>query len=285
MTSTEKSSDQLRWEMAIHPHYKYRGCAPDPDDPLRMAGDPDLHVGAHHGPDAWAPEGQVERRVREERAIEVCLNCPVMVACDRYASSVTPDGKLAEPEGVWGGRRALERHKALIAARHAVPAASDRRVFQTAQKRAVLAALAVCWDPFEVAARAGVDVRTANWQRSSLVRLLGLPKDVTRMRALAAARERGLLEGVEVVPDDGSVPAIPPPTRLPVVEQSAGAAGPVSAGVVSVLPPRRARRSRVQRKPRSRVQTIPGQLSLDDALAPVQSLQPLSYVNPLGAAA
>jgi hypothetical protein len=285
MTSTEKSSDQLRREWVIHPHFKYRGCAPDPDDSMRMAGDPDLHVGAHNGPDAWVPEGQVERRQREERAIEVCLNCPVMVQCDAYASSVRPDGRLAEPEGVWGGRRALERHKALIAARHAVPAAADRRVFQTPQKRAVLAALAVCWDPFDVAARAGVDVRTANWQRSSLVRLLGLPKDVTRMRALAAARERGLLEGVGLVPDDGSVPAIPPPTRLPVVEPSAGAAGPVSAGVVSVLLVGRARRSRVQQKNRSRVQTIPGQLSLDDALAPVQSLQSLSYSQPLGAAA
>ncbi|MFE1451912.1 WhiB family transcriptional regulator [Streptomyces olivaceoviridis] len=218
MTSTEKSSEQLRREWVIHPHFRYRGCAPDPDDPMRMAGDPSLHVGAHNGPDAFLPEGQVERREREAKAIEVCLNCPVMVQCDAYASSVRPDGRLAEPEGVWGGRRALERHKALIAARHAVPAASTRR-FQTAQKRAVLAALASCWDPFDVAEAAGMDVRTANWQRSSLVRLLGLPKDVSRMRALAVARERGLLEGVELVPDDGSVPAIPPPTRLPVGPQ------------------------------------------------------------------
>ncbi|MEU8469627.1 WhiB family transcriptional regulator [Streptomyces sp. NPDC029006] len=214
MTVTEKSTEQLRREWVIHPHFKYRGCAPDADDPMRMAGDPSLHVGAHNGPDAFLPEGQVERRLREDAAIEVCLNCPVMVQCDAYASSVRPDGRLAEPEGVWGGRRALERHKALIRARHAVPAASDRR-FRTAQKQAVLRALASCWDPFEVADAAGVDVRTANWQRSSLVRLLGLPKDVSRMRALAVARERGLLDGVEVVPDDGSVPAIPPPTRLP----------------------------------------------------------------------
>jgi len=230
-TAMEKSSEQLRRKWVIHPHFKYRGCAPDPDDPMRMAGDPSLHVGAHNGPDAFMPEGQVERRVREAKAVEVCLNCPVMVQCDAYASSVRPDGRLAEPEGVWGGRRALERHKALIAARHAVPAASVRR-FQTAQKRAALQALARCWDPFEVAEEAsqllaswgegpegGMDVRTANWQRSSLVRLLGLPKDVSRMRALAVARERGLLEGVALVPDDGSVPAIPPPTRLPVGPQ------------------------------------------------------------------
>jgi hypothetical protein len=275
-----KSSEQLRREWVIHPHFRYRGCAPDPDNPLRMAGDPSLHVGAHHGPDAFLPEGQVERRRREDAAIEVCVSCPVMVQCDAYASSVRPDGRLAEPEGVWGGRRALERHKALIKARHAVPAASDRK-FRTVQKQAVLTALARCWDPFEVAAAAGVDVRTANWQRSSLVRLLGLPKTVTRMRALAAARERGLLEGVELVPDDGSVPAIPPPTRLP----APVAAGPEVVDVpvspvmpsVIALPVRRARRSRVR--------VIPGQLSLDDALglAPVQSLFPAR--SPLGAAA
>ncbi|MFB8182673.1 WhiB family transcriptional regulator [Streptomyces sp. NPDC055966] len=235
MTQTaEKSSEQLRREWVEHSYFRYRQCAPDPDQPLRMVGNPELHVGAHNGPDAWAPEGQRERRAREELAIEVCLTCPVMVQCDAYASSVTPDGRLAEPEGVWGGRRSLERHRALIAARHAVAAAPDRR-FHTAQKRAVLKALAGCWDPFEVAAAAGVDVRTANWQRSSLVRLLGLPKTVTRMRALAVARERGLLEDVALVLDDGTVPAVPPPTRIP-------------------------------------TPAVPVQLSFDDALAPVTSL-------------
>jgi hypothetical protein len=211
--AVEKSSEQLRTEWLEHSHFRYRGCAPDPDDPLRMAGNPELHVGAHHGPDAFAPEGQKERWAREEAAIEVCLGCPVMVACDRYASSATSEGKLAESDGVWGGRRSLERHRAFIKERHALAAAPDRR-FRTPQKRAVLRALAVCWDPFEVAERAGVDVRTANWQRSSLVRLLGLPKDVSRMRALAVARERGLLEDVDLVPDDGMVPAVPPPTKV-----------------------------------------------------------------------
>lgn len=234
METTEKSSARLNREWVEHPYFRYRRCAPDPDQPLRMVGNPELHVGAHNGPDAWNPEGQKERRAREERAIEVCLTCPVMVQCDAYASSVTPEGKLAEPEGVWGGRRSLERHRALIAARHAVAAAPDTR-FHTAQKQAVLKALAACWDPFEVAAAAGVDVRTANWQRSSLVRLLGLPKTVTRMRALAVARERGLLEDVALVPDDGTVPAVPPPTKLP-------------------------------------TPAAPVQLSFDDALAPVQPL-------------
>jgi hypothetical protein len=234
-----------------------------------MAGDPRLHVGAHHGPDAWVPEGQKERRVREDAAIEVCLNCPVMVQCDAYASSVTPDGRLAEPDGVWGGRRSLERHKALIKARHAVAAAPDR-VFHTAQKQAVLKALAVCWDPFEVAAAAGMDVRTANWQRSSLVRLLGLPKDASRMRALAAARERGLLEEVALVADDGSVPAIPPPTKLPAQEQKDEE--PVEMPPVAVLASRPCRpRRRVQRSRQSVAEVMPGQLSFFDDV-PVQSL-------------
>ncbi|MET8585702.1 WhiB family transcriptional regulator [Streptomyces collinus] len=262
MTETaEKTSEQLLREWTEHPHFKYRGCAGDPDNPQRMAGNPDLHVGAHHGPDAFAPEGQRERRAREERAIEVCLSCPVMVACDLYASSVRPDGKLAEPEGVWGGRRALERHKALIRRRVASVAAPTNRAFETAQKRAVLTALASCWEPFEVAAAAGMDVRTANWQRSSLVRLLGLPKTVSRMRALAVARERGLLEGVDLVADDGTVPAIPPPTRLP---------DPALIPPVPVVPVQAAAEGscRGVRSRRKRVTAVTGQLSFDDALAP-----------------
>lgn len=218
MTETSKSgksSEVLHREWLEHPRFRYRGCAPDVDDPTRMAGDTSLHVGAHDEPDAFSPEGQRKRRAREEAAVEVCLGCPVMVACDAYATSVTPDGRLAQPRGVWGGRRALERHKLLIARRAAAVAAPDSR-FETEQKQAVLRALAVCWEPFEVAARAGLgsDVRKANWQRSSLVRLLGLPKDATRMQALEAARGRGLLDGVTVVADDGTVPAVPPPTPM-----------------------------------------------------------------------
>jgi hypothetical protein len=304
---TEMTSSELRRVWLEHPHFKYRGCQPDPDEPLRMAGNPALHVGAHHGPDAFAPEGQRERRAREAAAVEVCLSCPVMVACDAYASSVTADGRLAEPDGVWGGRTALERHKALIRARHAVPAAPNRR-FQTAQKRAALAALARCWEPFEVAAEAsrllalwgegpegGMDVRTANWQRSSLVRLLGLPRDVSRMRALAAARERGLLEGVVVVADDGSVPAVPPPTKLPasepvvvpapvLVAAESASLESADAGRVGAVLPIRPGRSHVPRHSRrSRVRVIPGQLSLDDALTPAVSLFPSHAA--LGAAA
>ncbi|MFF7795629.1 WhiB family transcriptional regulator [Streptomyces sp. NPDC007991] len=279
MKPSEKSSEQLHREWLEHPHFKYRGCAPDADDPMRMAGDPSLPVGAHHGPDAFAPEGQKERRAREAAAIEVCVSCPVVVACDAYASSVRADGRLAEPDGVWGGRRALERHKALIKARHAV-AAAPGRLFETPQKKAVLRALAACWDPFEVAARAGVDVRTANWQRSSLVRLLGLPKDASRMRALAAARERGLLDGVDVVADDGSVPAVPPPTKVAaVVEPTQLVLWDAALADRHQTPARPVRR----RRPRTgRVMSMP---TLDDALTPAPVTPLFSATHVLGAAA
>jgi hypothetical protein len=281
VTEVEKSSEQLRVEWLEHRHFRYRGCAPDADDPLRMAGNPELPVGAHHGPDAFQPEGQKERMAREDAAIEVCLSCPVMVQCDAYASSVVwVNGapRLAEPDGVWGGRRSLERHKALIAARLEAAAAPDRR-FQTPQKQAVLRALAGAWDPFEVAAAAGMDVRTANWQRTRLVHLLGLPKDATRMKALETARERGLLEGVEVRADDGTVPAVPPPTKLPTPADPVAAAepGPEAA------PDRVCRAVRPRRR---RVTTVPaGQLSFDDALAPALVLPLFPTSSPRKAAA
>ncbi|QBJ94501.1 hypothetical protein D0Z67_29475 (plasmid) [Streptomyces seoulensis] len=243
-----------------------------------MAGDTRLPVGAHHGPDAFEAEGQRERLEREAAAIAVCVACPVMVQCDAYASSVTVDGKLAEPDGVWGGRRSLERHRALVKRRVATVAA-PRAAFGTAQKRAVLAALAVVWEPFQVAREAsrllavwgegpagGVDVRTANWQRSQLVRLLGLPKDVTRMRALAVARERGLLEGVVVVADDGTVPAVPPPTKVP---------------PVAVLPVPRPRRTPTSRPRRPQVRVMPGQVPVLPGQLSFESLIPSN----LGAAA
>jgi hypothetical protein len=276
-----KSSKQLHREWLEHRHFRYRGCAPDADNPLLMAGNPALPVGAHHGPDAFQAEGQKERAAREDAAVAVCRACPVLVQCDAYANSVVTgaDGvaRLAEPDGVWGGRRALERHRAFIAARHEVAAAPDRR-FQTVQKQAVLRALAGAWDPYEVAAAAGMDVRTANWQRSSLVRLLGLPKDAPRMRALAAARERGLLEGVTVVADDGSVPAVPPPTRMPETAQLPGAGPAVVEAAPGCL-------SRGVRPRRRRVTAVRGQLSFDDALTPASVTPLFSTSAPRKAAA
>jgi hypothetical protein len=207
-----------------HRFFKYRGCAPDPDDPRRMVGDPGLGVGAHHGPDVDGGEPQADRVRREQAAVEVCLNCPVMVQCDAYANSVTAEGKLAEPDGVWGGRTALERHKAFIRHRHEVAVPAPDRMVQTKQKMAVLRALAVHTDPWLVAAAAGrelgveMDLRTAKWQLSRLVTQFNLCKtSATRRELLGVAVERGLLDAGLVVEDDGTVPAVPP-TRMPDAE-------------------------------------------------------------------
>jgi len=198
-----------------HRFFRYRGCAPDADNPRRAAGNPELSLDAWLGEDRDGGERTKDREAREAAAKEVCVNCPVMVQCDAYANSVTPEGRLVEPLGIRGGRTAAERKRVLakvVQASRTVKAAPDWQ-FHTPQKLAVLRALAVCWEPVEVAVRAELpDVRTANWQRSDLVGLLGLPKDALRMTVLEAARERGLLEGEEGVADDGSVPAVPPAT-------------------------------------------------------------------------
>lgn len=288
-------------------YFKYRGCAPDADNPRRMAGNPKLPVGAHHAPDAWEAESQKARREREAAVTEVCLDCPVMVLCDAYASSVTPEGRLAEPDGVWGGRTGLERHKALIRSRSAAPPAPDRR-FHTAQKTAVLRAFAVCWDPYEVAAAAdrivrelegpgsaGMDLRTVNWQRSNLTTLLGLPHTASRAQFLDAAGSRGLLEGVVVVADDGSVLAVPPPTRMPDRAPAARPdAGPVrvalmpSAPVASVAlaaPAVPYEPVRIPAPRRDRFTDIVGQLALWEAELELADVHPLFPAAPLEAAA
>jgi len=279
---------RMAWEE--HPRYRYRGCAPDVDEPGRAAGNLELPLDAWSGVDREGSEPQKEREARQAAAVDVCFGCAVMVQCDAYANSITGEGRLAEPDGIWGGRTALERHKALIKARHAAPPAPDRR-FETPQKRAVLAALAVCWGPYEVAVTAsqllaswgegpdgGVDVRTANWQRSNLTTLLGLPRTASRAQLLAAAAERGLLEDVAVVSDDGTVPAVPPPTRMPVQLEPS----PVVVSSLPVLPepgPYEPTRG-VPRPRRGRFTDIEGQLALWEAeltqLAPVHDLFPTS---------
>jgi hypothetical protein len=279
MTSTEKTSEQLYREWLGHPYFKYRGCAPDADDPLRMAGNPGLHVGAHHGPDAWNPEGQKERRAREQQAIKVCQGCPVRAACDAYASSVTADGKLAQPDGVWGGRLGRDRRRAFEARRHQLVGAAPVAQVRTKQKQAVLLALAMSADAQAVADAAGLDVRTANWQRSRLVTQFGLDKTrATRGELLVAAVEAGLLDAAVIVADDGLVPAVPPPTRVTV---QGDAVAPLELAVSAVVeagerapdPLPRALRPR-----RRRVAAVPGQLSFDDALAPAP-VSPLFPAN------
>lgn len=205
----------LRQAWEEHPHFRYRGCAPDVDVPGMAAGDVSLSLDAWHGEDRDGSEPQREREARQEAAVEVCLSCPVMVQCDAYANSVVVEGgkaRLAEPDGIWGGRLALERHRAFIQRRHEVAAAAPVRQMRTPQKLRVLEALAVHTAPEAVAAAAGVDVRTANWQRSRLVTQLNLcKKTATRCELLAAAVVQGLLEAGRVRADDGTVPAVPAP--------------------------------------------------------------------------
>ncbi|MCI3279187.1 hypothetical protein MQP27_49800 [Streptomyces sp. 7R015] len=124
-----------------------------------------------------------------------------MVQCMAYGASLNAAGRLAVPHGILGGLTALERHKAFVRERQEKPAvvepAPDVQL-KTEQKLAVLRALAVHEAPEAVAAAAGVDVRTAQWQRSRLTTQLGLPKTATRVQVLEAAVARGLLEVGEV---------------------------------------------------------------------------------------
>ncbi|WP_055693436.1 WhiB family transcriptional regulator [Streptomyces prasinopilosus] len=301
---TDSIALRRAWEK--HPHFRYRGCAPDVDQPSRAAGDTALSLDAWHGEDLDGGEPQRVREARQAAAVEVCLNCPVMVQCDAYANSVVVEGgkaRLAEPDGIWGGRLALERHRAFIRRRHEVAAQAPVRQMRTPQRLRVLEALAVHAEAEAVAQAAGVDVRTANWQRSRLVTQLNLDKGTaTRRELLAAAVDQGLLDESVVVADDGTVPAVPPPVpssgsspssrpapsaeAVPSVEVP-GASGGLSSGSVPAVG--RLRASRPRRGRRSRVTIAgPGQLPLFDtpppsSSAPVVSLR--SVPVSLGAAA
>ncbi|MEV6165784.1 hypothetical protein AB0L71_28495 [Streptomyces sp. NPDC052052] len=207
-----------RQALTDHPHYRYRGCAPDPDNPRAAAGDPDVSV------DAWAPytgdgaEPQKDRIAREKAAKRICGWCPVQLECRAYAnteivepgSGGAPDVvRLAEPEGVWGGQIALERHRALIARRASAPAVTEQALTEarSPQKQAVLRALATELYESRVARRAGMDVRRTNWHRSALCSLLGLDKDTaTRDELLLAAVHHGLLPANHRIVWDGLWP-------------------------------------------------------------------------------
>jgi hypothetical protein len=188
-------------ELTDHPYYKYRGCGPDPDDPRRAAGDSRLLVDAWQAPDVDGGEDQEERSARVRAAKAVCGRCPVLAACAVYGASVTSDGKLAERHSILGARTALERTKALVEERQVVPVvvepAPDEQL-RTEQKLAIVRALARFESAEDVARAAGLDLRTANWQRARLVTQLGLPKSASRAQVLAAAAARGLLADVDV---------------------------------------------------------------------------------------
>ncbi|MFE1767288.1 WhiB family transcriptional regulator [Streptomyces angustmyceticus] len=209
MTSSTLTPETARQQLEEHRHWRYRGCAPDPDQPMCAQGNPAVPL------DAWGPyteeggEAPSARNARLEAAEAVCAACPVLAACRTYGLTETPDGRLAEPEGVLGGMRSLDRHKALIARRQeagatAAPSAGDARLDEarTAQKQALLKSLARETDEELVAYRAGMDVRTSNWHRAILTGLLGLDKETaSRQQLLERARELGVLPAVRIVPD------------------------------------------------------------------------------------
>jgi hypothetical protein len=214
--------------------------------------------------------------------------------------------RLAEPISILGGMTALERHKAFVKTRHEVAVPAPDRMVQTKQKETLLRALAAHVDPYEVAAAAGMDVRKANWHRSRLVTQFNLPKvGATRSGLLEEAVRRGLVEASLVVPDDGTVPAIPycpePEAVLAadagVEEQADGTpavSGPVQVALVPapepgpVVPPSPAgpyEPARVPSPPRRRFTAVAGQLSLDDVLGAVAVTVLFPPVIPLEAVA
>jgi hypothetical protein len=192
-----------------------------------------------------------------------------MVQCLAYGSSVTAEGRLAEPHAILGGMTAQERRRAFVKTRQELVRPVPDRQLRTPQKLAVLRSLAAHTDPEQVAAAAGMDVRTANWQRSILVGKLGLARTASRRQLLDAATARGLLDGVHVVADDGTLPAVPPPTKTAAAPHIEPTPSPAPAAAAHRT--RRARSSHPRRVtvitgPRSsrprRVTAIAGQLPL-----------------------
>jgi hypothetical protein len=212
-----------------HRFFKYRGCAPDPDEPRLAAGSVvrggksvRVALDAWSGPDVDGGEEQRVRSARVAAAKEVCGGCPVLAECDAYAM-VAP--VLAD--GIRAGRTVRERGR-LVAARAESssgpvsrervrkPVSADR--LRTPQKLAVLRALAAFTDQYDVVIESGLDIRTVNWQRSRLTSDLRLDPSASRMELLAAAVKAGLVDAALVVADDGSVPAVPPATRKLLIE-------------------------------------------------------------------
>ncbi|MEU7338745.1 WhiB family transcriptional regulator [Streptomyces sp. NPDC007074] len=267
------------------------------DNPKVAAGNNEVSVTAWEAPDVDGGEAQADRVRREDAAIDVCVGCPVMVECLAYGASLNRAGKLAVPHGILGGMTALERHRAFVKTRHEVTAPAPDHRLRTEQKMAVLRALAVHSDPYEVASAARMDVRTAGWQRSAIVTLMGLPRSASRMELLTAAVERGLVDAGLVVADDGTVLACPSGVKTHTVEPN----GQMLLWAVEFerllarLPvaeePAPAVR-RVERRPslRARFVDVPGQLDLllaamEADLADVVDVCSLFPATPLEAAA
>lgn len=185
-----------------HPHYGYRACAPDPDNPAVTAADPDVRVDVWLTPDQ---ERQTDRPLREQQALALCAGCPIQEACLSYALQHETGGKALD---IWGGmtgeqrKDTLRREQAITAQPPAGPTELDLRV---------LYALAAHRTPAAVARAAGLTVTRANWHRSKLCTALGLDGDTTtRTQLLYAARRAGHLDPTTPIrPDRGITAAIP----------------------------------------------------------------------------
>ncbi|MGW2384372.1 WhiB family transcriptional regulator [Streptomyces sp. NPDC001658] len=255
-----------RQELTDHPYYRYRGCAPDVDDPRLAAGDNALLVDAWHAPDVDGGEEQEERNARVRAAKAVCGRCPVLAACAVFGASVTADGRLAERHSILGGLTAVERTKNLVQERQgeAVPVEpAPVEQLQTEQKLTVLRALAAYESPEEVAAAAGLDVRTANWQRARITTQLGLGKSASRVEVLEAAVARGLLRADEV--------------------REAGSAAGAGSGGAAAAPPEPAASGVVGGGCRVRGRrpvVLPGQLAFDFDDTPDRSTASVTRLYP-----
>ncbi|GGZ82520.1 hypothetical protein [Streptomyces rubiginosohelvolus] len=245
-------------------HYRYRGCAPDPETPGMSAGDPDVPL------DAWGPytddgpEPQKVRLDREKAAKDICKRCPVLSLCRTYGNTTVVEAdahgrqieRLVEPEGILGGELALTRHRALVKrkvkeAPELVAPVQDLVDARTPQKVAVLRALAAEVADERVARRAGMDLRTCNWHRSALCSLLDLDKETaTRDELLTAAVLRGLLPSAAGVVWDGLWPIAAAPTTDGVRQRRIAPDMPLTA----LIPrPRTRRRKPTAARPRLRV--------------------------------
>ncbi|MFI7096802.1 WhiB family transcriptional regulator [Streptomyces lydicus] len=287
------SRNRAYYTLIDHRHYRYRGCAPDPDQPTQAQGDPGVGI------NAWLPYTDDEqetpgaRNARQAAAQAVCGTCPVLAQCRAYALSETAEGRLSEPEGVWGGMLPLARHRDLVARRtakspaQAAAAVDERRLAEcrTDQKQAVLRSLAAHVDEDLVAYGAHMDVRTANWHRSLLCGLLGLDKEkATRAQLLEAARALGVLPaGVRVVPD-GAVPIAAAPNtdgsrqRRLACGRRLAPARPIQLilpGYEHLLRVPRPRRTQRGRGAQLRVvRALAEALTLDAVLTPAPALEP-----------
>ena len=54
-------------------------------------------------------ERKEEKRLREARAKDICMTCPVRKPCLEYALAIR------EPHGIWGGKNEAERRQLLDA--------------------------------------------------------------------------------------------------------------------------------------------------------------------------